>query len=62
VFALKAMKKSEIVAHRQTQNVVNEKNVMAQADSPFILKLFTTFKDKTKLYLLLEFIQVTRLS
>jgi len=56
------MKKSEIVAHRQTQNVVNEKNVMAQADSPFILKLFTTFKDKTKLYLLLEFIQVTRLS
>jgi len=57
VYALKAMLKSEIVAHKQQTNVLNEKNVMIQCNHTFVLRLHTTYKDPKKLYMLLEFVQ-----
>lgn len=56
-FALKCLQKSAVVAYRQQQNVLSEKNIMEQADHPFILRLHKTFKDRDCLYMLLEFVQ-----
>ncbi|RLN20850.1 hypothetical protein BBJ28_00001007 [Nothophytophthora sp. Chile5] len=56
-YALKVLDKASVVAYKQQKNVLNEKSVMAQCNHPFLLKLFTTYKDATKLYMLIEFVQ-----
>lgn len=53
-FALKVMKKKHIVDTRQQEHIMNEKRIMRSASSPFIVKLFKTFKDRKYLYMLLE--------
>ncbi|KAH7492064.1 cGMP-dependent protein kinase [Phytophthora ramorum] len=56
-YALKVLNKASVVAYKQQRNVVNEKMIMAQCNHPFLLKLFTTYKDATRLYLLIDFVQ-----
>jgi len=53
-FALKQMKKSQIVETRQQQHIMSEKEIMEESDCPFIVKLFKTFKDRKYLYMLME--------
>ncbi|XP_008557730.1 cGMP-dependent protein kinase, isozyme 2 forms cD5/T2 isoform X3 [Microplitis demolitor] len=53
-FALKQMKKSQIVETRQQQHIMSEKRIMGEADCDFIVKLFKTFKDRKYLYMLME--------
>ncbi|GAB9477453.1 hypothetical protein Gpo141_00014529, partial [Globisporangium polare] len=38
-YAMKILSKANIVAYKQQKNVMNEKNIMAQCNHPFILKL-----------------------
>ncbi|TMW66433.1 hypothetical protein Poli38472_004198 [Pythium oligandrum] len=56
-FAMKILNKANVVAYKQQVNVINEKNIMARCNHPFILKLYQTYKDKNCLYLLIEFVQ-----
>ncbi|XP_055920504.1 cGMP-dependent protein kinase, isozyme 2 forms cD4/T1/T3A/T3B isoform X3 [Eupeodes corollae] len=53
-FALKQMKKSQIVETRQQQHIMSEKEIMGEANCQFIVKLYKTFKDKKYLYMLME--------
>jgi cGMP-dependent protein kinase len=53
-FALKVMKKKQIVETRQQTHILSEKNIMAECTSPFIVRLHTTFKDTLNLYMLME--------
>lgn len=45
-YALKILQKAQVCALRQQKNVMNEKNIMARMNHPFILKLAATFKDE----------------
>ena len=53
-FALKQMKKSQIVETRQQQHIMSEKEIMEESDCHFIVKLFKTFKDRKYLYMLMD--------
>lgn len=54
VFALKCMRKMEIIARSQQDQVYNEKNLQMACDSQFIVRLYRTFRDSKYVYLLLE--------
>ena len=53
-YALKKMKKSQIVETRQQQHIMSEKEIMEEANCDFIVKLYRTFKDTRYLYMLME--------
>eukprot|EP00511_Aplanochytrium_stocchinoi_P010338 CAMPEP_0204865970 /NCGR_PEP_ID=MMETSP1348-20121228/15349_1 /ASSEMBLY_ACC=CAM_ASM_000700 /TAXON_ID=215587 /ORGANISM="Aplanochytrium stocchinoi, Strain GSBS06" /LENGTH=775 /DNA_ID=CAMNT_0052017635 /DNA_START=77 /DNA_END=2404 /DNA_ORIENTATION=+ len=56
-YALKAVPKSVVVKTKQQKHVVNEKDILQICNSPFIVKLYKTFKDNDCIYFLTEFIQ-----
>ncbi len=41
-------------------NIVNEKELLSRLDHPFIIKLFDTFRDRDRVYMLMEVVQVRR--
>jgi hypothetical protein len=55
-YAMKTLKKSEIIKGDQVAHVKNERDVLLAANSPFIVKLHKTFQNERKVFLLLEFV------
>ena len=53
-YALKCMRKGQIMALKQVEHVMNEKRILAMMDHPFILQLVNTYQDAGELYMLLE--------
>ncbi|ETO34807.1 hypothetical protein RFI_02280 [Reticulomyxa filosa] len=49
-YALKQVSKQQIVETGQKEHIINEKHVQMLLDSPFIVKLYQTYKDKKYLY------------
>eukprot|EP00124_Ichthyophonus_hoferi_P003225 Ihof_evm2s267 gene=Ihof_evmTU2s267 len=57
VFAIKMLKKSEIVEHDDYECAKVEKNVLAVGyDCPFLTKLFSTFQTDDRLFYVMEFL------
>lgn len=54
VFALKYVKRSQMIAKKQVEHIFNEQQIQLSCDSPFIVKLYKTFKDDSYLYFLME--------
>ncbi|XP_054036137.1 cGMP-dependent protein kinase 1-like [Dryobates pubescens] len=57
LFALKRIRKDRVVGKQQQEHVRTERRVLAGSRSPFVVRLFGTFRDRHYVYLLLEFCQ-----
>jgi len=56
IFAMKKMKKSEMIAKRQVQHIKAEKEVLSIARSPWVVELRYSFQDEHYLYLAMEYL------
>ncbi|KAK4859882.1 hypothetical protein QYF36_013495 [Acer negundo] len=56
IFAMKKLKKSEMLSRGQVEHVRSERNLLAEVDSRYIVKLFYSFQDSDFLYLIMEYL------
>ena len=56
-YALKTVNKEKAKQYEIYENLVQERKILLQVDHPFIVKLVKTFKDPSRLYFLMEFIE-----
>ncbi|XP_072955704.1 uncharacterized protein [Typha angustifolia] len=56
VYAMKKLKKSEMLRRGQVEHVKAERNLLAEVDSAYIVKLYCSFQDDEFLYLIMEYL------
>ncbi|OVA03954.1 Protein kinase domain [Macleaya cordata] len=56
VYAMKKLKKSEMLRRGQVEHVKAERNLLAEVDSACIVKLYCSFQDAEFLYLVMEYL------
>ncbi|PIN05062.1 NDR serine/threonine kinase [Handroanthus impetiginosus] len=56
VYAMKKLKKSEMLRRGQVEHVKAERNLLAEVDSNCIVKLYCSFQDEEHLYLIMEYL------
>jgi hypothetical protein len=55
-FALKVLRKTEIVRLRQVEHVNAERYILLRVRHPFVVDLFTTFQDSLNIYMLMSYV------
>ncbi|KAH1041808.1 hypothetical protein GLYMA_09G066300v4 [Glycine max] len=56
IYAMKKLKKSEMLSRGQVEHVRAERNVLAEVACDFIVKLYYSFQDAEHLYLIMEYL------
>ncbi len=56
VYAMKILRKSAMVEKEQVAHVRAERDVLVEADHPWVVKMFYSFQDAINLYLIMEFL------
>ncbi|KAF5726142.1 AGC (cAMP-dependent cGMP-dependent and protein kinase C) kinase family protein [Tripterygium wilfordii] len=56
IYAMKKLKKSEMVMRGQVEHVRAERNLLAEVASHYIVKLYYSFQDAEYLYLIMEYL------
>ncbi|XP_022146558.1 serine/threonine-protein kinase tricorner-like [Momordica charantia] len=56
VYAMKKLKKSEMLRRGQVEHVKAERNLLAEVDSAYIVKLYCSFQDEDFLYLIMQYL------
>lgn len=56
VYAMKILRKSAMVEKEQVAHVRAERDVLVEADHPWVVKMFYSFQDAVNLYLIMEFL------
>merc|ERR1711988_1698064 len=55
-YALKILKKSEVIYLKQVDHIKTEKQILEQISHPFVVNLRGSFQDERNLYLLMEYV------
>ena len=55
LFALKILKKSDIIMKDQLVNVRQERDILSAVSNPWVVQLYCSFQDPQRLYLVLEY-------
>lgn len=55
-FALKILRKTEVIRLRQVEHVNSERYIMSRVRHPFIVDLYATFQDSLNIYMLLSYV------
>jgi len=55
-FALKMLKKSEVIRLKQVEHIKAEKSILLQIAHPFIVNLYAAFQDERYLFMLMEYV------
>lgn len=55
VYAMKVLKKKYIAEKKQEFHIQTEREILANVDHPFLMKLHYSFQDAKKLYFVLEY-------
>lgn len=55
-YALKTVQRNKVDAYDIYDNIALERKILLQVDHPLIVKLVKTFKDRSRLYFLMEFV------
>ncbi|KAJ1723203.1 Serine/threonine-protein kinase [Coemansia erecta] len=56
IYALKILRKNEMIKKDQLAHVRAERDVLAESDSPWVVQLYFSFQDVRNLYLVMEFL------
>eukprot|EP00898_Chlorokybus_atmophyticus_P003988 jgi/Chlat1/4590/Chrsp290S04342 len=56
IYAMKKLKKAEMLRRGQVEHVKAERNLLAEVDSRYIVKLHYSFQDDEHLYLIMEYL------
>lgn len=54
---MKTLSKEDIIQKQQAAHVKAERDILAEANSEWVVKLFYSFQDSQNLYFIMEFIQ-----
>eukprot|EP00697_Spironema_sp_BW2_P010841 gnl/Spiro4/26250_TR13087_c0_g1_i1.p1 gnl/Spiro4/26250_TR13087_c0_g1~~gnl/Spiro4/26250_TR13087_c0_g1_i1.p1 ORF type:complete len:333 (+),score=51.01 gnl/Spiro4/26250_TR13087_c0_g1_i1:103-1101(+) len=55
-YAMKILKKSEIIRQKQVDHILSEKQILSLVNHPFMVRLHDTFQDDTYLYMVMDFV------
>lgn len=55
-FALKMLKKTDLIELKQVSHIKSEKMILSQINHPFIVKMITSFQNERYIYMLFEFV------
>ncbi|VDN04539.1 unnamed protein product [Thelazia callipaeda] len=56
VYAMKKLLKKDVIMKQQAAHVKAERDILAEADSQWIVKLYYSFQDERSLYLIMEYV------
>ena len=56
VYAMKILRKAEMVEKEQVAHVRAERDILVEADHQWVVKMYYSFQDPMNLYLIMEFL------